>query len=1018
MEPKRFSYLLISLLCVLSLIISLAIPASIQAAQKSTTSKKKSKKSKRRQPTQQWVLPAYSTPVGPTTSGKNLKAISPSAPGSQKRVVSAQAIQSMQRDSAGLTAASIKSVRRSIFDFRSVSKKRTGLNLTVVTGQRETLVPAPRTIAEAEVPELQSLRTQAPADLGGPLLPSPGPSQNFQGAIDEAVGGGPIGSFLIPPDTTGAVGIDKVVNILNNNIVIQDKLSGSVLSLASLNSFWSSTGASGSFDPRIMYDQYNNRWLIAAASNSQTANSSVLVGISNSADPMGSYTLFRFIVGCAPGSAGCSAQGGWADFPMLGFNKNWVAIGWNQFTINTLAFTDGRMLVLDYPSLRAGTESATLFTGATAGIGGFCMHPATTMSSTEETLYIATHISSAGAAYRLHKITGTPESPVFNVDPSTRTRPGGGWTQPGDDSLPQQCVPGVGLPTQTCPTTIRRIETADAFVRSNVVFRNGKVYYPQTIALPVGGLTINSRFVAQWTALNTDGTFADGGRVEDATATLINGGKHYAYPSIAVNKNDDVLFGFSEFESDDYADAGYTFRTPGDPAGTMRDPVIYKEGEDYYQKTFGGARNRWGDYSHTVVDPINDRDLWTIQEYPRLRVGTTGEGGNDSRWGTWWAKVNATAGPGDLLISEFRLRGPNGANDEYIEIYNPTSAPITVTTVDGSGGYSLVASDGVARFTIPNGTVIAAKGHYLGVNSVSYSLASYPAGNGITATGDATYTTDIPDNAGIALFATATPANFTLANRIDAVGSTSEANTLYKEGTGYPALIPSSIDYAFYRDNCGKAGIVTTFGPCPTGGLVKDTNNNSADFIFVDSQQTSLGAGQRQGAPAPENLSSPIERNVSVPVNLLDPCAGAASFPNRVRDFVNGSAFGSLDIRRTIVNNTGGDVTRLRFRIVDITVFPAPSGIADLRPLTSQDVEVMVDRSPCGSGNSSVTVRGTTLEQPPSQLVGGGFNSSMSVGTVNLATPLANGASIDVRFLLGVQQTGSFKFYVNIEALP
>ena len=81
-------------------------------------------------------------------------------------------------------------------------------------------------------------------------------------------------------------------------------------------------------------------------------------------------------------------------------------------------------------------------------------------------------------------------------------------------------------------------------------------------------------------------------------------------------------------------------------------------------------------------------------------------------------------------------------------------------------------------------------------------------------------------------------------------------------------------------------------------------------------------------------------------------------------------------------------------------------------------VVVTVDRPPCGSGTSNVTVQGTTLEQPPSQPNGGGFNSSMSAGTVTLATPLANGASIDVRFLLGIQQTGSFKFYLNVEALP
>jgi Lamin Tail Domain len=1006
-----------SLVCAVSLIVSVAIPATIHAAQR-TTSKKKSKKSKRKHPTHQLVLPTYPIRVGPPNKHVGAKTIPPTPLGSQKRIVSKQAVQSTQKSISGLTASSIKSVQRSAFNFRAASKKRTGPNLTVITGQRETLVPAPGTITEAEEPEMQSLLTRARVNAVGPLVPSPGPSQNFQGAIDEAIGGGPSGTFTIPPDTTGAVGIDKVVNILNNNIVIQDKLSGSVLSLASLNSFWSSTGATGPFDPRIMYDPYNNRWLIAATSNAQTANSSILIGISDTADPMGSYALFRFIVGCAAGSAGCNAEGGWADFPMLGFNKNWVAVGWNQFAINTLQFTDGRMLVLDYPSLRAGTDTATLFIGAVADIGGFCMHPATTMSPTEETLYIATHISSAGAIYRLHKITGTPDSPVFNVDPANRTRPGGGWTQPGGDSLPQQCIPGVGQPTQTCPATIRNIETADAFVRSNVVFRNGKIYYPQTIALPTGGLTTNSRFVAQWTVLNADGTFADGGRVEDVTATLTNGGKHFAYPSIAVNKNDDILFGFSEFESDDYVDAGYTFRTSGDPAGTMRDPVVYKEGEDYYQKTFGGTRNRWGDYSHTIVDPINDRDLWTLQEYSRLREGVTGEGSNDSRWGTWWAKVSGPVGDGDLIISEFRLRGPNGANDEFVEIYNPGSNPITVETFDGSSGYSLVASDGNARFTIPNGTVIPAKGHYLGVNSVGYSLASYPSGSGTLATGDATYTMDIADNAGIALFATSASANFTLANRLDAVGSTSETNTLYREGTGYNALTPFSIDYSFYRDSCGKAGSITTFGPCPTGGLLRDTNNNASDFVFVDINGTSAGAGQRLGAPGPENISSPIERNGSFPVNLLDPCVGAGSPPNRVRDFSGGPTFGTLEIRRTVVNNTGGDVSRLRFRVVDLTTFPAPAGIADLRPRTSTDITITVDRAPCGSGSSDITVRGTSLEQPPSQPNGGGFNSSMSAGTVSLAAPLANGASIDLRFLLGIQQTGSFKFYINVEALP
>ena len=103
------------------------------------------------------------------------------------------------------------------------------------------------------------------------------------------------------------------------------------------------------------------------------------------------------------------------------------------------------------------------------------------------------------------------------------------------------------------------------------------------------------------------------------------------------------------------------------------------------------------------------------------------------------------------------------------------------------------------------------RGHYLCTNSGGYSLASYPAGNGTTATGDATYTTDIPDNAGIAIFNNDTGGgSYSLANRLDAVGSTSEANTLYKEGSGHLTLMPSSIEYSFYRDTCGKQGSIPT----------------------------------------------------------------------------------------------------------------------------------------------------------------------------------------------------------------
>jgi hypothetical protein len=65
-----------------------------------------------------------------------------------------------------------------------------------------------------------------------------------------------------------------------------------------------------------------------------------------------------------------------------------------------------------------------------------------------------------------------------------------------------------------------------------------------------------------------------------------------------------------------------------------------------------------------------------------------------------------------------------------------------------------------------------------------------------------------------------------------------------------------------------------------------------------------------------------------------------------------------------------------------------------------------------------VTVQGTVLEQPPNQPLAGAQNSTMGAATINLGSPLAPGASINLQFLLGVEKTGSFKFFFNVEALP
>src|SRR5678816_1342005 len=129
-------------------------------------------------------------------------------------------------------------------------------------------------------------------------------------------------------------------------------------------------------------------------------------------------------------------------------------------------------------------------------------------------------------------------------------------------------------------------------------------------------------------------------------------------------------------------------------------------------------------------------------------------------------------------------------------------------------------------------------------------------------------------------------------------------------------------------------------GPC-TISTPKDTNDNATDFIFVDTNGTSAGAGQRLGAPGLENLSGPghLSTGIGLTTSLVDPGAAPDAFPNFFKDPAsdpaNNSTFGTLSFRRTFTNNSGAGLSQLRFRIIGLSTFPSPSGVADLRPRSS-----------------------------------------------------------------------------------
>lgn len=380
---------------------------------------------------------------------------------------------------------------------------------------------------------------------------------------------------------------------------------------------------------------------------------------------------------------------------------------------------------------------------------------------------------------------------------------------------------------------------------------------------------------------------------------------------------------------------------------------------------------------------------------------------------------------GDVLISEFRTRGPNGPNDEFIEIYNNTDSNIVVgdshptcasrislTPPIIKCGWAIVdptgAISGIPRAIIPFGETIPARGHYLLASSGDASNPGYnPATYGGTIA-DTTY--DPPaygdtDYLGLVLYATADSTQFATDTPLDAVGFDA-IGTPYREGTGLqpPSGVSGNIEHSFVR----KVS-VTTIKPI-------DTNNNINDFVFVATTAGAAGSAATAvlGAPGPESTTSPVESTNKFTVVLYDTSRTQSQAPNRCYDATDtapgAGTKGSLFVRRNITNNTA-PVTQLRFRVIDITTVGSP-GSTNPSQAIIKSVSSFGGTTPCPNtlfNGTPATAQDTTLDAP-SPASGGGLNSSLST------TPIPAGQSRNVLFRLAAERTGTFRFFFMIES--
>lgn len=192
----------------------------------------------------------------------------------------------------------------------------------VPPGRRPVALPAELS-GSKERPSVASVL----APLASPTGISPPPSQTFKG--QELLGS------TIPPDTGGAVGTTHIITATNDRLRILDR-NGVVLSTVTLSSFWSGVSLEGgasvvAFDPKVMFDRFNNRFIFVASANPQSLSSAVLIAVTQTADPNGVW--FRYAIDGDP--AATAAGGHWIDYPTIGHNKNWIVIMENTFNFGT-----------------------------------------------------------------------------------------------------------------------------------------------------------------------------------------------------------------------------------------------------------------------------------------------------------------------------------------------------------------------------------------------------------------------------------------------------------------------------------------------------------------------------------------------------------------------------------------------------------------------------------------------------------------------------------------------------------
>ena len=395
-----------------------------------------------------------------------------------------------------------------------------------------------------------------------------------------------------PPDPSGAAGLNHYIQAKNTSFKIYDKDGSTAQTPKNLSYLWSGSDNEG--DPIVMYDRYADRWFISQFQKSDIngGTNQILIAISESADPLGSYHAYEY-----------EWNGIFPDYPKFGVWSNGYYMSANCSSNNCAVFEREKML--------QGQTAQVIkmsFPSSVKHVGFWSASPAYAEGETApepNAPFYFFHLQDDNwpgvatgndhiKAIKLVTNWATPSASAFSTQSIPTQAFNSAFTSSWDDLVQGGTSQKLdGVPTIFMyRTQYRRFDGYNVVLLCTTVDVNGQ-----------------NRAGIRWFELreNNDGVWY----IYQESTFDPDGINNRWLGSMGMDKFGNIAMAYSFAGPNDFAGLRYTGRFKNDPLNQMTvNERVAVEG-----KGAQNGLNRFGDYAQMTLDPADDYTFWYTGEY-------------------------------------------------------------------------------------------------------------------------------------------------------------------------------------------------------------------------------------------------------------------------------------------------------------------------------------------------------------------------------------------------------------------